>query len=111
MDLQQVQQIIVQGEGLRIEYKEASDAVPASFYETVVSFSEYRWWGCSAWCSRYFLVTGINKTMTVKLQKDIVTALNTKESVLIRLFLYSTFIIEHPDVIMVIQVPSSSPTS
>lgn len=108
MDLQQVQQIIVQGEGLRIEYKEASDAVPASFYETVVSFSNTDGGVVLLGVADDKTVTGINKAMTVKLQKDIVTALNTRECINPPVYV-QPFIIEHPDgLIMVIQVPSSS---
>ena len=36
---QQVEYIIDQGEGLRIEFKEATNSVPNDMYETVVSFS------------------------------------------------------------------------
>ena len=39
MDTTQLQKLIQQGEGLRIEFKEAINTVPTSFYETVVSFA------------------------------------------------------------------------
>ncbi len=39
MTEEQLNQIIAQGEGLKIEFKEATDSVPKSVYETVVSFS------------------------------------------------------------------------
>jgi hypothetical protein len=39
MTLDDIKNIIQQGEGLKIEFKEAKDSVPQSFYETVASFS------------------------------------------------------------------------
>jgi ATP-dependent DNA helicase RecG len=108
MDLQQVQQIINQGEGLRIEYKEATDSVPGSFYETVVSFSNTDGGVILLGVADNKTVTGINRAITVKLQKDIVTALNTRECINPPVYV-QPFTVEHPDgLIMVIQVPSSS---
>lgn len=108
MDLQLVQQIINQGEGLRIEYKEASDSVPGSFYETVVSFSNTDGGVILLGVADNKTVTGINRAITVKLQKDIVTALNTRECINPPVYV-QPFTVEHPDgLIMVIQVPSSS---
>lgn len=108
MDLQQVQQIINQGEGLRIEYKEATDSVPGSFYETVVSFSNTDGGVILLGVADNKTVTGINRAITIKLQKDIVTALNTRECINPPVYV-QPFTVEHPDgLIMVIQVPSSS---
>lgn len=108
MDLQQVQQIINQGEGLRIEYKEATDSVPGSFYETVVSFSNTDGGVILLGVADNKTVTGINRAIMVKLQKDIVTALNTRDCINPPVYV-QPFTVEHPDgLIMVIQVPSSS---
>lgn len=108
MDLQQVQQIINQGEGLRIEFKEATDSVPGSFYETVVSFSNTDGGVILLGVADNKTVTGINRAITIKLQKDIVTALNTRECINPPVYV-QPFTVEHPDgLIMVIQVPSSS---
>jgi len=38
MEIKDLQYLINQGEGLRIEFKDARDSVPSSFYGTVVSF-------------------------------------------------------------------------
>lgn len=108
MDLQQVQQIINQGEGLRIEYKEATDSVPGSFYETVVSLSNTDGGVILLGVADNKTVTGINRAIMVKLQKDIVTALNTRDCINPPVYV-QPFTVEHPDgLIMVIQVPSSS---
>jgi predicted HTH transcriptional regulator len=39
MTIHEIEHILQQGEGLKIEFKEATDHLPRSFYETVVSFS------------------------------------------------------------------------
>jgi hypothetical protein len=39
MTIHEIEHILQQGEGLKIEFKEATDHLPSSFYETVVSFS------------------------------------------------------------------------
>lgn len=38
MDQQELNRILQQGEGVRIEFKEAQHAVPSSLYDTVSSF-------------------------------------------------------------------------
>ncbi len=35
---QEIKQLIVKGEGTRIEFKEAQNGVPDSFYDTIISF-------------------------------------------------------------------------
>jgi ATP-dependent DNA helicase RecG len=108
MDLQQVQKIIDQGEGLRIEFKEATDTVPRSFYETVVSFSNTDGGTILLGVDDNKTIKGINPAATTKLQKDIVTALNSRECINPPVYV-QPFVVEHPDgSIMVIQIPSSS---
>ena len=108
MDLQQVQKIIDQGEGLRIEFKEATDTVPRSFYETVVSFSNTDGGTILLGVDDNKVVKGINPAAATKLQKDIVTALNSRDCINPPVYV-QPFTVEHPDgVIMVLQIPSSS---
>lgn len=38
LTIQEIKQLISKGEGTRIEFKEAQNGVPDSFYDTVVSF-------------------------------------------------------------------------
>ncbi|MDR3062500.1 MAG: putative DNA binding domain-containing protein [Dysgonamonadaceae bacterium] len=108
MDLQQLQQIINQGEGLRIEFKEATDTVPGSFYETVVSFSNTDGGVILLGVDDNGIVKGINRDATTKLQKDIITALNSRDCINPPVYV-QPFTVEHPDgLVMVIQTPSSS---
>lgn len=108
MDLQQVQKIIDQGEGLRIEFKEATDTVPRSFYETVVSFSNTDGGTILLGVDDNKVVKGINPAAATKLQKDIVTALNSRDCINPPVYV-QPFTVEHPDgLIMVLQIPSSS---
>lgn len=108
MDIQQVQKIIDQGEGLRIEFKVAIDTVPSSFYETVVSFSNTDGGTILLGVDDNKIVKGINPAATTKLQKDIVTALNTRDCINPPVYV-QPFVVEHPrGLIMVIQIPSSS---
>lgn len=108
MELQQVQKIIDQGEGLRIEFKEATDTVPRSFYETVVSFSNTDGGTILLGVDDNKVVTGINPAAATKLQKDIVTALNSRDCINPPVYV-QPFTVEHPDgLIMVLQIPSSS---
>ncbi|MDD4971613.1 MAG: putative DNA binding domain-containing protein [Paludibacter sp.] len=108
MDLKQLQQIINQGEGLHIEFKEATDSVPNSFYETVVSFSNTDGGTLLLGVADNMEVKGIDVASTGKLQKDIVTALNSRDCINPPIYM-QPFTIQHPDgLIMVIQIPASS---
>ena len=108
MDLKQLQQIINQGEGQRIEFKEATDSLPSSFYETVVSFSNTDGGTLLLGVADNLVVKGIDADSTVKLQKDIVTALNSRDCINPPVYV-QPFTINHPDgQIMVIQIPASS---
>ena len=42
MTASNIEKIIAQGEGISIEFKKAKEKVPASLYETVVSFANTR---------------------------------------------------------------------
>ncbi len=108
MDLQQVQKIIDQGEGLRIEFKDATDIVPRSLYETVVSFSNTDGGTILLGVDDNKVVKGINPTSASKLQKDIVTALNSRDCINPPVYV-QPFTVNHPEgLIMVLQIPSSS---
>ena len=39
--IDKIKALIAQGEGLKVEFKEASSAIPNTVYETVCSFFEY----------------------------------------------------------------------
>jgi ATP-dependent DNA helicase RecG len=108
MDLQQLTNLIRLGEGLRIEFKEATNSVPGSFYETVVSFSNTDGGTLLLGVDDNGRVTGIDSSAYVKLQKDIITALNSRDCINPPVYI-QPFTILHPDgMVMVIQIPASS---
>lgn len=108
MNLANLQQIIQQGEGIRIEFKETTTSVPASFYETVVSFSNTDGGSLLLGVDDNGRVKGIDPKATVQLQKDIITALNSRDCINPPIYV-QPFTIQHPDgLVMVIQIPASS---
>lgn len=108
MDLRDLEKFLKQGEDSKIEFKSAFNSVPDSFYETVVSFSNTDGGTIFLGVNNDGIVEGINPDSIAKLQKDIITALNTFECINPPVFVQPITII-HPDgMVMVIQIPSSS---
>jgi len=108
MDLNHLQYLINQGEGLRIEFKEAEDSVPSSFYETVVSFSNSDGGTIFLGVDDDGKVKGIDRNAEVSLMKNIITALNSRDCMDPPVYV-QPFCINHPDgKVMVIQIPASS---
>lgn len=100
--------LIKQGEGIRIEFKEATDSVHAAFYETVVSFSNTDGGTILLGVNDDGKVLGINPTAKAKLLKDIVSSLNIRDKINPPLYL-QPFTVEHTQgLIIVVQVPASS---
>lgn len=96
MTLTDLNLLIQQGEGPKIEFKAASDSVPGSFYETVVSFSNTNGGTILLGVNDAGLVSGIDPAASVKLQKDIITALNSMDCVNPPVYV-QPFIVQHPD--------------
>ena len=108
MELAQLISIITKGEGLKTEFKEAANAVPGDFYESVVSFSNTDGGSILLGVRDDGVVTGINPASEVKLQKDIITALNSRDCINPPVYV-QPFTVQHPDgKIMVVQIPASS---
>ena len=108
MNTQEIENMIRKGEGLKIEFKEAGDTVPKSFYETVASFSNTDGGTILLGVNDSGTVLGIQQGAAVKLQKDIITALNSRDCINPPLYI-QPYTIKHPaGEIMVIQIPSSS---
>lgn len=108
MNLQEITRLIQQGEGLKIEFKEAGSAVPKSFYETVASFSNTDGGTILLGVTDAGDVCGIDAGLSVKLQKDIVTALNSRACINPPLYI-QPYVVSHPKgEIMVVQIPASS---
>jgi len=108
MEINDLQYLINQGEGLRIEFKDAKDSVPSSFYETVVSFSNTDGGTILLGVDDDGKVKGIDGNAEVSLMKDIITALNSRDCIDPPVYV-QPFCINHPDgKVMVIQIPASS---
>lgn len=108
MEVNDLQYLINQGEGLRIEFKDARDSVPASFYETVVSFSNTDGGTILLGVDDQGKVNGIDENAEISLTKNIITALNSRDCIDPPVYV-QPFCIKHQDgKVMVIQIPASS---
>lgn len=77
----EVEQIIGQGENAQVEFKEALNGLPQSFYETAVSFSNTDGGIVLLGVDDSGCVIGIDRDLCTKLQKDIVSTLNSDDCV------------------------------
>lgn len=108
MQVDEINYLIRQGEGLKIEFKEAKESVPHSFYDTVVSFANTDGGTILLGVADDGKVTGIDPIAKVKLQKDIITAMNSTDVMNPPMYIQPIFV-NHPDgEIMVVQIPSGS---
>ena len=108
MDINDLQYLINQGEGLRIEFKDARNSVPSSFYETVVSFSNTDGGTILLGVDDQGNVNGIDEAAEVSLNKNIITALNSRDCIDPPVYV-QPFSINHPNgKVMIIQIPASS---
>jgi ATP-dependent DNA helicase RecG len=103
-----IDKILSQGEGLKVEFKSASNSIPGSFYETVVSFSNTDGGSIYLGINDNGIVEGVNPALSAKLQKDIVSALNSIDCINPPVYVQPVSI-SHPDgLIIAVQIPSSS---
>jgi len=108
MTLQDLLKIIAQGENSKVEFKECTDTIPGSIYETIVSFSNTEGGVILLGVNDEGQVTGINPIVQAKLQKDIISALNSTDCVNPLIYV-QPILIPHPDgLVIVIQIPPSS---
>lgn len=108
MQVDEINYLIRQGEGLKIEFKEAKDSVPHSFYDTVVSFANTDGGTILLGVDDNGMVTGIDSAAKVKLQKDIITAMNSTDVINPPMYV-QPIIVNHPDgEVMVLQIPAGS---
>ncbi len=108
MTQEDIRNIIKKGEGNRIEFKTAENSVPESFYKTVVSFSNTDGGTILLGVSDYGAVLGINEEITVNLQKDIISTLNSRDCINPPLYIQPAIVRLAEGTIMVIQVQASS---
>lgn len=100
--------LIRQGEGLRLEFKAAGNKVPRSFFETVVSFSNTDGGDILLGVEDNGAISGINPTVIDSIQKEIVTALNSNDCINPPLYIQPIRISHPAGLILVIQVQCSS---
>ncbi|MGV8091388.1 MAG: RNA-binding domain-containing protein [Mangrovibacterium sp.] len=79
MELQELQHILNQGEGLHVEFKKAQDGVPASLYDTVVSFLNREGGVILLGVSDDANVLGLTDQNIARMKQDVVTALNNPD--------------------------------
>ena len=108
MTTQEITKIIAQGEGTSIEFKKAKEKVPASLYETVVSFANTRGGYILLGVDDDGTVVGIPPENKAAFLKNITSALNSKDNINPELYLNPEFIDYKGKTIIVIQVPASS---
>jgi ATP-dependent DNA helicase RecG len=108
MTVEEIEKIIIQGEGISIEFKKAKEKVPQSLYETVVSFANTRGGYILLGVDDDGRVLGIQPENKADFLKNIATALNSKDNVNPVLYLNPTPIEYKEQTIIVIQVPASS---
>ncbi len=108
MKTEELQSILNKGEGTTIEYKIAQGGVPASLYETVVSFSNTDGGVIILGANNDGEVLGIDDVDVPNYLQDIVTNLNNNQCVNPPLYL-QPISISHPDGnLIIIRVPVSS---
>ncbi len=108
MTQQELHKILAQGENIRIEFKEAQQGVPDSFYDTVVSFLNREGGVILLGVTDAGNVLGLEEQNLMRLKQDIVTALNNPD-VLNPPFPLAVNEVEHANgKLLYIRVPISS---
>lgn len=108
MTTEQLFHIIQKGENANVEFKEAETAVPSSLYETVVAFSNTDGGVVLLGVDDSGKISGVKKEYVQKLQKDLVSALNTEACVFPPIFVQPFVVDSSEGNVVVIQVPASS---
>jgi ATP-dependent DNA helicase RecG len=108
MELEQITRLFQQREGLKIEFKEAKDKVPGSLYSTVAAFSNTDGGTVLLGVADNGVVTGVSEDALGKLQKEVISSLNSRDCINPPLYL-QPYTVQHPDgLILVVQVQASS---
>ena len=108
MTTSEIDKLIGQGEGISVEFKEAKEKVPATFYDTVVSFANTNGGIILLGVDDEGNVKGINRENKVNYLKNITTALNSNDKINPVLYLNPTAIDYGGKMIIAVQVPVSS---
>ncbi|MBR2299835.1 MAG: putative DNA binding domain-containing protein [Alphaproteobacteria bacterium] len=106
--IERVKEILKQGEGLKIEFKEAQRGVPRNVYETVCAFSNTQGGEILLGVTDKGEVLGIDKTKVEQYQKDFINTINDAGKNYPPLYLSIMPIQIDNKVILYINVPASS---
>jgi ATP-dependent DNA helicase RecG len=108
MTLDELHKIISRGEDVHTEFKEATNKVPATFYDTVVSFLNREGGIIALSIDDSGIVTGIDVESVEQMKKDIITGLNNRDVVNppVNFPLYQ--LNENGKIILCIKIPVSS---
>lgn len=108
MQEKDIRHIIRQGEGVTIEFKDATGGTPSSFYESAVSLSNTDGGVILLGVDDDGVIMGLTTEACKHMQKDIVTALNTPDCVRPSIYV-QPFIVSLPEgEILVCQIAASS---
>lgn len=108
MTIEDVRNIIIQGEGVAVEFKDSRGGLPNSFYESSVSLSNTDGGIILLGVDDDGVIIGLTVEECKRMQKDLVTALNTPKCVWPSIYV-QPFIITLPEgSIVICQVPVSS---
>ncbi len=108
MTEEQLNQIIAQGEGLKIEFKESKDTLPKAIYETVVAFSNTDGGTILLGVDDDGNVTGVDPVALLQVQKNLVSTLNARDCVNPPVYVQPS-VLEHPDgLVIAVQIAVSS---
>ena len=108
MNLDDINKILSQEEGIKIEFKKANNSAPKSLYETVVSFSNTDGGTIILGADDDGTVIGVENRTIGQIQTDIVTALNERSCINPPLYLQPEVIQHTNGVLLVLQIPASS---
>lgn len=108
MEREYLYRLIRGGENEHVEYKDCSDRVPGSFYETVVSFSNTDGGIILLGVDDNTTITGISEEAETKLKKDIVTALNSPDCIEPPVYIQPESVSTEEGLIIAVHIPASS---
>lgn len=108
MDAKELHRILAQGEGLRIEFKEAQNGVPDSLYDTVSAFLNREGGIILLGVDDNGSVLGLNGQNLMQLKQNAVTALNNPDVINPPFALAVSEVVYGNDILLYIRVPVSS---
>jgi len=108
MDERELHRILAQGEGFRIEFKEAQNGVPDTLYDTVSAFLNREGGVILLGVDDNGNVLGLNGQNLMQLKQNVVTALNNPDVINPPFALAVNEVVHGNDTLLYIRVPISS---